>query len=120
MATPLNSFKTKTWTLRDSADPQGTLVYTAPSGVTGIVLMAQIANVSDTTTGASFVHRDVGTGTETHLVKDFQIVSQDASGVLTGRLIVQENNQIKAYSHGGPVNDNNLVLTLSYLESLNG
>ena len=62
--------------LRDSDDAQGTLVYTAPAGVTGIILMAQIANVSDTTTGASFIHRDVGTGTETNLVKDFQVVPQ--------------------------------------------
>lgn len=120
MATPLNAFKTKTWTLRDSADAQGTLVYTAPSGVTGIVLMAQIANVNSAATGASFLHRDVGTGTETNLVKNFVVQPNDAVGILTGRFIVQENNQIKVYSHGGTGFNDNLVLTLSYLESLNG
>jgi len=120
VATPLNSFKTRTWTLRDSDDAQGTLIYTTPSGITGIILMAQVSNVGDSATGATFIHRDVGTGTETPLVKDFIIQPNDAAGLLTGRLIVQENNQIKAYSHGGVTKNDNLKLTLSFLESLNG
>ena len=44
MATPLNAFKTKTWSLRDSDASQGKLVYNSPPGVTAIVLMAQVAN----------------------------------------------------------------------------
>jgi hypothetical protein len=120
VATPLNSFKTRTWSLRDSDDAQGKLVYTAPSGITGIILMAQIANVGDSATGATFIHRDVGTGTETPLVEDYIIQPKDAAGVLTGRLIVQENNQIQAYSEGGTGRNDNLKLTLSFLESLNG
>jgi hypothetical protein len=56
-------------------------------------------------------------------VNNFAIQANDASGVLTGKLIVQENNEILAYTHrynGTDDTNNSLVLTLSYLESLNG
>lgn len=132
MATPLNAFKTKVWSLRDSAASQGKLVYTVPAGITAIVLMAQISNVdsAERTCRFSFVHKDVGTGQETELVNKFPVLKNDAVSPLTGKLIVQEGNQILAYSHSigarqpGPPGkgdtDDSLKLVLSYLESLNG
>lgn len=132
MATPLNAFKTKVWSLRDSEASQGKLVYTVPAGITAIVLMAQIANVdsANRTVPFSFVHKDVGTGIETPLVNKFPVLKNDAVTPLTGKLIVQEGNQILAYSHSinarqpGPPGvgdtDDSLRLTLSFLESLNG
>lgn len=130
MATPLNVFKTTTKSLADSdADfgVQGTdkFVYRAPPGVTAIVLMAQVANIdsADRTVGTTFIHKDVGTQVETKLVNNFAIQTNDAAGVLTGKLIVQENNEILAYTHrfnGTEDTNNSLLLTLSYLESLNG
>jgi len=133
MATPLNAFKTKVWTLRDSAAAQGKLVYNTPPGVTAIVLMAQISNV-DSDNGAtsefSFIHKDVGTGQETPLVNQFPVRRNDAASPLTGKLIIQEGNQIFAYCHkrvtrsdaggaGSNDADDTLNLTLSLLESLN-
>ncbi|MDB4343099.1 hypothetical protein OAA26_00080 [bacterium] len=133
MATPLNAFKTKVWTLRDSAAAQGVLVYNTPPGVTAIVLMAQISNIDSdlgSTSTFSFVHKDVGTGQETPLVRKFPVRQNDAASPLTGKLIIQEGNQIFAYCHkrvtrsdAGGVGtndaDDTLNLTLSLLESLN-
>ena len=133
MATPLNAFKTKVWSLRDSDAAQGKLIYNTPPGVTAIVLMAQISNVDPTerTCRYSFVHKDVGTGEETPLVQKFPVRKEDAVSPLTGKLIIQEGNQILAYVHavdtrtdvdgvGSTDADDSLRLTLSLLESLNG
>lgn len=132
MATPLNSFKTRVWSLRDSDAAQGKLVYTVPAGYTAIVLMAQVANedADARTVRFSFIHKDVGTGQETPLVREAACRSKDAVTPLTGKLIIQEGNQILAYSHSitsrtpGPPGvgdtDDSLKLTLSLLESLNG
>jgi hypothetical protein len=132
MATPLNAFKTRTWSLRDSDASQGKLIYNVPSGITAIILMAQITNVDPTgrTVPFTFIHKDVGTGVETPLLKEFPVQARDAVSPLTGKLIIQEGNQIIAYSHSiqtrnpGPPGvgdtDDSLKLTLSLLESLNG
>ena len=132
MATPLNAFKTKVWSLRDSDAAQGKLIYNTPPGVTAIVLQAQVSNVdtAERTCRYSFVHKDVGTGEETPLVQKFPVRKEDAASPLTGKLIVQEGNQILAYIHAintrtevGGVGftdaDDSLKLTLSLLESLN-
>tara|TARA_B110000305_G_C19462891_1_gene655791 strand:- start:1946 stop:2317 length:372 start_codon:yes stop_codon:yes gene_type:complete len=123
MATPLNQFKTKTYTIQtkdttDAFKARGTdVVYTVPQGVSAIILMAQISNIAnDDTYTVNFVHHDVGTDTSTYLVKDFGIQSFDAASPLTGKLVVQEGNQISIWASAS----GKLELTLSYLESLNG
>jgi len=123
MATPLNQFKTKTFIIQDK-DPtnptkaRGTdVVYTVPAGVSAIILMAQIANIENNATyDVNFIHHDVGTDTSTFLVKEFGVQSNDAVSPLTGKLVVQEGNQIAVWADTADV----LELTLSYLESLNG
>jgi len=134
MATPLNAFKTKVWSLRDSAAGQGKLIYNTPPGVSAIVLLAQVSNVdaAGRTVPFTFIHKDVGSGEETPLVTEYPVRDADAVSPLTGKLIIQENNQLFAYSHsivsrtqapGGPGigdTDDSLKLTLSLLESLNG
>ena len=133
MATPLNAFKTKTWSLRDSDASQGKLVYNSPPGVTAIVLMAQVANYDsdERTCRYSFIYKDTSTGIETQLVDQYPVRKNDAASPLTGKLIIQEGNQIYAYAHAinnryenggvGSVDcDDSLKLTLSLLESLNG
>ena len=50
---PLNTFKTKTAKLGTNTS---STVYTSPVGVTAIVLMAQISNISTVTQTVSFVH----------------------------------------------------------------
>lgn len=121
---PLNTFKTKTSLLGSTPDRNE---YVAPVGVTSIVLMAQVANLSTQTQVLNFLHsrnRPVlqdaqgnggqSTGT-TFLVKGFEIPPNDAASVLTGKLIIESFDSIKAYS----LNSGTLQLTLSILESAN-
>lgn len=123
MATPLNQFKTKTFIIQakdptDVLKARGTdVVYTVPAGVSAIILMAQIANsANDQSYNVNFIHHDVGTDTSTFLVKDFSVQAFDAVSPLTGKLVVQEGNQIAVWCEQA----GKLELTLSYLESLNG
>lgn len=131
---PLNTFKTKTKMIVESnyeiaaSTSTFTTVYTAPIGTTAIILMAQIANLSSSTQTVSFLHyrkRRVlnnaqGFGeqpgeTPSVLVKDFQIPSNDAASVLTGKLIIEELDSIKAYS----ASSGTCQLVLSILETAN-
>ena len=50
---PLNTFKTKTQVLTTSTTAT---IYTAPIGTTAIILMTQIANVTNATQYVSFGH----------------------------------------------------------------
>jgi len=122
---PLNTFKTKTAILGSNST---STVYTAPVGVTAIVLMAQVANLSTSTQTLNFVHhrnRPVladaqGNGAQagnidSPLVKDFQVPTNDAASVLTGKLIIESLDSIRAYSG----TTGTLQLTLSILESAN-
>lgn len=122
---PLNTFKTKTQFI--GTNTTGTM-YTAPIGVTSIILMAQIANISTQTQTVTFIHhrnRPVladaqGNGaqpgdTDTFLVKDFAIPGADAASVLTGKLIIESLDSVRAYSS----TTSTLQLTLSVLESAN-
>lgn len=123
MATPLNTFKTRTSVLTQNGNPDGPnaadpidTMYSVPAGITAIVLMAQVSNITLETETVTFVHYDTGNNVTTELVKDFPVAKNDAASVITGKLIVQERNQIRAYASNGSA----LKLTLSFLESLNG
>jgi hypothetical protein len=122
---PLNTFKTKTAVL--STNTSAT-VYTAPVGVTSICLMAQIANTSTSTVNVTFVHhRNIpilpdaqGNGaqvgnTDSILVKDFGLPGNDAVNVLSGKLIIETLDSIRAYTDTAGA----CTLVLSILESAN-
>lgn len=116
---PLNKFVTKTTRLNTATSvglntfsmSTGTsTVYTAPIGVTSIVLMAQVSNVSTMTQSISLIHhrnRPVladaqGNGAQpgnvdTYLVRDFAIPPGDAASVMTGKLIVESLDSIRSY-----------------------
>lgn len=111
MATPLNIFKTKTY----SITTVNTVVYTAPVGFTGIILMAQVANITGTDATVTFSHYDTSATTETELVKDFTIPGSDAGSLLTGKLVLEAGDSIKTSASANTT----LKLTLSVLESLN-
>lgn len=118
MAIPLNVFKTTTAILK--AGPftgDSDLIYTVPNGITTIVLMAQVANVSDDSAHTvTMTHFDVGTSLSTEVVRNLSVQPNDAIGLLTGKLIVEQNNQVRCSAS----KNNDLKLILSYLESLNG
>ena len=122
---PLNTFKTKTALLTTATN---NTVYTAPVGVTSIILMAQIANLGTQTETISFLHhrnRQVladaqGNGAQqanfdTYLVKDFQVPVNDAFNPITGKLIIEELDSIRCFGS----NTTTLQITLSILESAN-
>jgi hypothetical protein len=122
---PLNSFKTKTVLLGSNTT---STVYTAPIGVTSIILMAQISNISTETQYVSFLHhrnRPIladaqGNGSQpgnkdSYLVKDFAIPAGDAGSVLSGKLIIESLDSIRA----GASTTSTLQLILSVLETAN-
>lgn len=126
---PLNSFKTKTKILSAFTSTTATVnAYVAPIGVTSIILMAQVSNISTGSQTVSFVHsrnkpilsdaQGQGAqpaGVQTYLVKDFEIPVNDAATVLGGKLILEQLDSVKAWAS----NTGTLQLTLSILETAN-
>lgn len=122
---PLNTFKTKTAVLSSIATAT---VYTTPIGVTSIILMAQVTNISTTTQFVTFSHyRNLpvlpdsqGNGaqaadTVTELVKNFPIPVGDAASMTVGKLIVESLDSVRC----SVANSGTCKLTLSILETAN-
>ena len=91
-----------------------TVLYTAPLAYSGIVLMAQISNVTAGTVTASMFVRDVNL-TLTSLITNYKIPGNDALGVLSGKLVLQPGQSVVASAAA----DNSLQLVMSVLESQN-
>jgi hypothetical protein len=103
-------------------------VYTAPAGVTAVILMAQVSNISTATQTVTFMHyrnRAIladpqGNGAQpggvgTYLVKEFAIPANDAANPIFGKMIVETSDSIICYGSGG----SSMQLTLSVLETAN-
>lgn len=109
--------------------PNTTKIYTAPPGVTAIILMAQVANVTNRYINITFSHYrnlpvypDPATqngfqaaDTITEVVNNFVIPPNDSASLLTGKMIIESFDSIVAYASeaGG------LKVTLSVLETAN-
>jgi len=105
----INIFKNVTVDLTTSGDT----VYTTPPGYSGIVLMAQVSNLTGGTVSTSlFVQKD---SSEYSLVTDFEIPSNDAAGLLAGKLVLEAGNQVFASASA----NSSAQLTMSILESQN-
>jgi len=105
----VNIFKNVTANLTTS----GNTIYTTPTGYSGIVLMAQLSNITGTTVDASmFVDKS---GNLTSLVTDFSIPANDAAGVLSGKLVLEPGQAVFAQASANA----SIQLTLSILESQN-
>ena len=113
MALPLNVFKTVTKIAPTS--PVG--IYTAPVGYTGVVLLAQVANVSSSTYNVSFSHRrtTAGIAVTTEIVKDFAIPGNDSASLLQGKLTLEPGDALVLSSN----NSANIKFIGSILETLN-
>jgi hypothetical protein len=105
----LNSFKTVTSNVTTSLSS----VYTAPAGYTGIVLMAQISNVSENTSNVTFVLNDGIADYE--LLKQFDVPKNDAISGTVGKLVLETGSSVKISAAA----NNQLKLVLSILESAN-
>ncbi len=109
MALALNVFKTVTEIVSLSA----TEVYTAPTGYTGVVLLAQVANIGSTTQSIALSLRR--TAGDTELLKDFPISGNDTANLLTGKLVIESGDKLVLSGS----NASNLKFVISILESLN-
>lgn len=110
MALAANVFQTVTAVVSTSP----TVVYTAPSGYSGVVLLAQVTNISTTTSyDVSFTHRRISTDTE--LIKEYPISAKDSVNLLTGKLVMEAGDKLVLSGS----NDTNLKFVLSILETLN-
>jgi hypothetical protein len=109
MAGQVNTFKTITANVTTA----NTLVYTTPVGITSIILMAQVANITQNNHQISFTH--VSGDSRTELLKDYFVLKNDAANMLTGKLIVEQNNSVEIQSSS----NNALKLTMSVLETTN-
>ena len=110
----LNTFKTKTAVLTTS-DAE---VYIAPTGYTSIVIMAQVSNVAGAAVSVTVSHRS-GSGagaTDTELVKSFSIPVNDSASVITGKLVLEADQSVRAFASA----NSSAKIILSILETLNG
>ena len=109
MALALNVFQTVTATVSLSA----TEIYTAPVGYTGVVLLAQVANIGTTSEDVTLTHRRIGTDTE--MLKQFPIASNDTANLLAGKLVLESGDKLVLSGS----NASNLKFIASILETLN-
>ena len=111
MTSPLNTFKTVTRIVTTTEET----VYTAPSGITSIVLLAQASNITSNAVDITFSYFDSNSSTTTELIKDFSVPPNDAAALLTGKLVIESGNSVKCSASA----NNSFKLTLSILETLN-
>jgi len=110
MPLALNVFRTQTAELTTTS----TTVYTAPASYTGIVLLAQIANVSGTSGTVTVIVTNTAS-TATELLKDFAIAANDSISAVSGKLVVESGCEIKVSADA----NSKYKITLSILESAN-
>jgi hypothetical protein len=115
MALALNVFRTIT--AIGNTNPVG--IYTSPVGYTGVVLLAQAANISPDTNTVSFSHqrtpRRSGIAVTTEIIKDYAIPGNDTANLLAGKLVL-ESGDILVFSSS---NNQNIKFLASILETLN-
>ena len=109
MALALNVFQTVTAVV--SITP--TIVYTAPVGYTGVVLLAQVANIGATSADITLVHRRSSTDTE--MLKQYPISANDTANLLAGKLVLESGDRLVLSGSNGT----NLKFVGSILETLN-
>ena len=88
-------------------------IYTAPSGYTGVVLLAQVTNTGSGTETVSFSHRRDGTDTE--VIKDLSIPANDTANLLAGKLVLESGDKLVLSGSDA----SNLKFIASILETLN-
>lgn len=113
MALSANIFKTITQIA--PTNPVG--IYTAPTGYTGVVLLAQVANIDTNPHTVSFSHQRTVSGitVTTEIVKNFAIEGNDSAGLLTGKLTLQSGDVLVLSAS----NSSNVKFIGSILETLN-
>jgi hypothetical protein len=110
MALKTNVFKTITQVVPTSS----TLIYTAPTGYSAVILLLQVANISTTTSYDVTVVHNRG-AVDTELFKTFPVPFKDTVNLLQGKLVLESGD--KLYLSGS--NGSNLKFVASILETIN-
>ena len=113
MALALNVFKTIT----KVATTNVVGIYTAPVGYTGVILLAQCANVGNNTQTVSFSHKRTvaGIAVTTEIVKNFPISTSDTANLLSGKLVLESGDVLVLNASNGT----DIKFLGSILETLN-
>jgi hypothetical protein len=113
MALALNTFKTITAVVGLSTVG----IYTAPVGYTGVVLLAQVANIGTSSQDITFNHKRTvsGIAVTTEILKDYPISANDTSNLLVGKLVLESGDALEIKGS----NATNLKFIGSVLETLN-
>ena len=109
MGAPLNVFRTITANVTTTANT----IYTAPSGYTTVVLLAQVSNTGANTITVSSNH--LRGGIPTALVTSASVPINDAINLLTGKLVLNTADGINVLASS----DNTAQILLSILETAN-
>ena len=109
MALALNVFQT----IKAVVSTSPTVVYTAPVGYTGVVLLAQVANIGATSEDVTLTHRRSSTDTE--MLKEFPISGNDTANLLAGKLVLESGDKLVLSGSDA----SNLKFIGSILETLN-
>ena len=108
MALALNVFKTITQVAPTS--PVG--IYTASTGYSGVVLLAQAANVGSDTQTVSLSHKRDSVTTE--IIKTLPIEASDTANLLPGKLVCEAGDIIQLSAS----NATDIKFLVSILETL--
>jgi hypothetical protein len=113
MALALNVFKTITKVSTTNAVG----IYTAPVGYTGVVLLAQAANIGNNTQTISFSHKRTvaGIAVTTEILKDFPISGNDTANLIAGKLVLESGDVLVLSASNGT----DIKFLGSILETLN-
>jgi hypothetical protein len=109
MALQLNVFQTVTAVVSTSP----TIVYTAPVGYTGVVLLAQVTNVGASSQDVTLLHRR--SSTDTRMLKQYPISGNDTANLLAGKLVLESGDKLVLSGSNGT----DLEFIASILETLN-
>ena len=113
MALALNVFKTVT----KVATTNAVGIYTAPVGYTGVVLLAQAANIGNNTQTISFSHQrtTLGIAVTTEILKNFPVSGNDTANLLAGKLVLESGDVLVLSASNGT----DIKFLGSILETLN-
>jgi hypothetical protein len=113
MALALNVFQTITTVVSTSP----TEIYTAPVGYTGVVLLAQVANIGSNSQDITFSHQRsvVGVAVTTEMLKNYPIPANDTANMLSGKLVLESGDKLVLSGSNGA----DLKFIASVLETLN-
>ena len=113
MPLPLNVYQTITHVV--GVNTVG--IYTAPVGYSGVVLLAQAANIGSDTHTVSLSHKrsSAGIAVTTEIIKDLPIPANDSANLLFGKLILETGDALQIRADNGT----NVKFIASILETLN-